>query len=182
MKLSDWTWIWEIEIRSYLSVWIAEVSIDTEFSTPDPYPKNFLYIHIQSLPVYFRNLYPISILIQGGHASPQICRKYSHLCFERRISKQNSVIRLKLNILVYTAEYWQYTLPKTVYTFFIFRVWGECHGTVTTPFRTLVCPIMVRVNTKTIHTVRHVYLTTMTVLLLWQTQRFIITLSPVPDL
>jgi len=26
------------------------------------------------------------------------------LCFERRFSKQNSVIRLKLNILVYTAE------------------------------------------------------------------------------
>jgi len=27
------------------------------------------------------------------------------LCFERRFSKQNSVIRLKLNILVYTAKY-----------------------------------------------------------------------------
>jgi len=27
------------------------------------------------------------------------------LCFERRFSKQNSVIRLNLNILVYTAEY-----------------------------------------------------------------------------
>ena len=39
------------------------------------------------------------------------------LCFERRFSKQNSVIRLKLSIFAYTAEYWQYTLPKTVYTF-----------------------------------------------------------------
>jgi len=26
-------------------------------------------------------------------------------CFERRFSKQNCVIRLKFNILVYTAEY-----------------------------------------------------------------------------
>ena len=55
------------------------------------------------------------------------------LCFERRFSKQNSAIRPKFNILVYTAEYWQYTLPNTVYTFFIFRVWGEGHGTVATP-------------------------------------------------
>jgi len=60
------------------------------------------------------------------------------LCFDRRFYKQNSVIRLKLNILVYTAEYWQYTLSKTVYTFFIFRVWGEGHGTGATPLRTLV--------------------------------------------
>jgi len=55
------------------------------------------------------------------------------LCFERCFSKQNSVIRLKLNILEYTAEYWQYTLPKTVYKFFIFRVWGEGHGTLAIP-------------------------------------------------
>jgi len=34
---------------------------------------------------------------------------------------------------------------------------------------------MARVSTKTIHTVRHVYLTTMTVLLMWQTQHFILT-------
>jgi len=52
------------------------------------------------------------------------------LCFETRIFKQSSVIRLKLKILVHTAEYWQYTLPNTVYTFFIFRVWGKGHGTV----------------------------------------------------
>jgi len=36
------------------------------------------------------------------------------------------------------------------------------------------CPIMARVNTKTIYTVRHVYLTTMTVLLMLQTQHFIL--------
>jgi len=30
---------------------------------------------------------------------PQIFRTYSHLCFERRYHKQNSVIRLKPNIL-----------------------------------------------------------------------------------
>ena len=33
---------------------------------------------------------------------------------------------------------------------------------------------MARVNTKTIYTVRHVYLTTMTVLLMLQTQHFIL--------
>jgi len=60
------------------------------------------------------------------------------LCFEGRFSKQNSAIRLQLNILVYTAEYWQYPLPKTVYTFFTLRVWGEGHGTVATSLRTLV--------------------------------------------
>jgi len=37
---------------------------------------------------------------------------------------------------------------------------------------------MARVNAKTIHKVRHVYLTTMTVLLMWQTQGFILTVSP----
>jgi len=39
---------------------------------------------------------------QGGAKEPcllKIFRKYSHLCFERRFSKQNSVIRLKSNIL-----------------------------------------------------------------------------------
>jgi len=30
------------------------------------------------------------------------------LCFERRFCKHNSVIRLKLNIFVYTAEYCLY--------------------------------------------------------------------------
>jgi len=34
-----------------------------------------------------------------GHVSPQIFKAYSHLCFERRYHKQNSVIRLKSNIL-----------------------------------------------------------------------------------
>ena len=34
-----------------------------------------------------------------GTMPPQIFRKYSHLCFERRFSKQNNVIRLKSNIL-----------------------------------------------------------------------------------
>jgi len=48
---------------------------------------------------------------------PKFVENIVILCFERRFSKQNSVIRLKLNILVHTAEYWQYTLPKTVYKF-----------------------------------------------------------------
>ena len=34
-----------------------------------------------------------------GPCPPNIFRKYSHLCFERPFSKQNSVIRLKSNIL-----------------------------------------------------------------------------------
>jgi len=37
------------------------------------------------------------------------------------------------------------------------------------------CLIMARVNAKTIHTVIHVYLTTMTVQLRWHTYRFILT-------
>jgi len=75
---------------------------------------------------------------KGAMPPPKFVENIVILCFERRFSKQNSVIRLKLNSLVCTGEYWQYTLPKTVYTFFIFRVWGEGHGTVATPFRTLV--------------------------------------------
>jgi len=35
---------------------------------------------------------------------PKFVENIVILCFERRFSKQNSVIRLKLNILVYTAE------------------------------------------------------------------------------
>ena len=69
---------------------------------------------------------------------PKFVENMVILCFESRFSKQNSVLHLKFNILVYTAEYWQYTLSKTVYTFFIFRVWGEGCGTVATPLRTLV--------------------------------------------
>jgi len=41
------------------------------------------------------------------------------------------------------------------------------------------CLIVARVNTKTIYTVRHVY---MTVLLMLQTQYFILTMSPPADL
>ena len=51
---------------------------------------------------------------------PKVLENRVILCFERRFSKQNSVIRLKLNILLYTAEFWQYTLLNTVYTFFYF--------------------------------------------------------------
>jgi len=41
---------------------------------------------------------------QRGH-SPKFLENTVILCFERSFSKQNSVIRLKLNILVNTAEY-----------------------------------------------------------------------------
>ena len=75
---------------------------------------------------------------KGAMPPPKFVENIVILCFERRFSKQNSVIRLKLSILVYTAEHWQYKRPKTVYTFFIFRVWGEGHGTVATPLHTLV--------------------------------------------
>jgi len=36
---------------------------------------------------------------------PKFVENIVILCFESRFSKQNSVIRLKLNIVVYTAEY-----------------------------------------------------------------------------
>ena len=42
---------------------------------------------------------------QSGHTPPKVLENIFILCFERRFSKQNSVFRLKLNILVYTAEY-----------------------------------------------------------------------------
>jgi len=44
---------------------------------------------------------------RGGQSchSPKFLENTVILCFERRFSKQNSVIRLKLNILVNTAEY-----------------------------------------------------------------------------
>jgi len=41
---------------------------------------------------------------------------------------------------------------------------------------------MARFNAKTICTVRHVYMTTMTVLIMLQTRRFILTVSPPADL
>jgi len=44
---------------------------------------------------------------RGGQTAmhpPKFVENIVILCFERRFSKQNSVIRLKLNILVYTAE------------------------------------------------------------------------------
>jgi len=39
-----------------------------------------------------------------GH-NPKFLENIVILCFERRFSKQNSVFRLKLNILAYTVEY-----------------------------------------------------------------------------
>jgi len=68
-----------------------------------------------------------------GPCPPNFLENLVILCFERRFSKQNSVIRLKFNILVihcriltvYTAEYCMY----------IFLVLGseEGHGTVAPP-------------------------------------------------
>jgi len=57
---------------------------------------------------------------KGVMPPPKFLENIVILCFETHFSKQNNVIRLKLNILVYTAEYWQYALPNTVYTFFYF--------------------------------------------------------------
>jgi len=55
-------------------------------------------------------------------------------------------------------------------------------GTTTTKTKGARSAIMARVNTKAIHTVRHIHLTIVAVLLMWQAQRFIITLSPLADL
>ena len=68
-----------------------------------------------------------------GPCPPKFLENIVILCFERRFSKQNSVIRLKLNILVYTAEYWQHTLPNTIYTFFLLLGFEGGHGTVPPP-------------------------------------------------
>ena len=45
---------------------------------------------------------------QGGKGpcTPQIFRKYSHLCFERCFSKQNSVIHLESNIFPQKKIFW----------------------------------------------------------------------------
>jgi len=43
--------------------------------------------------------------VKGAMPPPKFVENIVILCFERRFSKQNSVIRLKLNILVETAEY-----------------------------------------------------------------------------
>jgi len=42
---------------------------------------------------------------KGAMPLPKFLENIVILCFERHFSKQNSVIRLKLSILVYTAEY-----------------------------------------------------------------------------
>jgi len=41
----------------------------------------------------------------GAMPPPKFVENIAILCFERRFSKQNTAIRLKLNFLVYTAEY-----------------------------------------------------------------------------
>ena len=43
-------------------------------------------------------------MAKGAMPPPKFVENIVILCFKRRFSKQNSVIRLKLNILVYTAE------------------------------------------------------------------------------
>jgi len=46
---------------------------------------------------------------QGGrksHGSPKFLENIGILCFERRFSKQNSVIRLKSNILAPPKNFW----------------------------------------------------------------------------
>jgi len=38
----------------------------------------------------------------------------------------------------HVCEFWKHVLDITVFTFFIFRVRGGCHGTVASPLRALV--------------------------------------------
>jgi len=55
-----------------------------------------------------RNQWRMQKLSEGGqrcHAHPKFSENIVILCFERGVSNQNGVIRLKLNLLVYTAEY-----------------------------------------------------------------------------
>jgi len=85
---------------------------------------------------------------QTGHLPSQFWEISVILCCERRFSKQNSVIRLKFHILVYTAEYWQYTLRNTVYTFLF--LWSEGKAWHSVPrLRTLVvCPLLLSTTDK----------------------------------
>jgi len=53
---------------------------------------------------------------------PQFLENIVILCFERRFSKQNNAIRLKLNILVCTAEYCLYIF------LFLGSEGGPCHS------------------------------------------------------
>jgi len=73
--------------------------------------------NIQLLLCLNRNIYPwktytvaYAKISKGGpkRPLPKFLENVAILCFERRFSKQNSVNRLKLNILVYTAEYCLY--------------------------------------------------------------------------
>jgi len=53
-----------------------------------------------------------------GHAPGKFCK----------ITPKNTHFRV----------FWKQVLDNTVFTFFIFRVWGDGHGTVAFPLRTLV--------------------------------------------
>jgi len=44
-------------------------------------------------------------MAKGAMPPPKFVENMVILCFESRFSKQNSVLHLKFNILVYTAEY-----------------------------------------------------------------------------
>jgi len=78
--------------------------------------------------------------ISEGHESIGVARRSQRdhalkfleniviLCFERRFSKQNSVIHLNLNILVYTAEYWQYTVYTAEYCLYTLLFLGSEGG------------------------------------------------------
>ena len=79
---------------------------------------NNLVLHPVAYAENFRGGGPKHRRSQGakGAIPPKCLENIVILYFERRFSKKNSVIRLQLKI-------WD-TLPNTVYTFFIFGIWG----------------------------------------------------------
>ena len=136
---------------------------DIDFLAPDPYPKKFLNIHIQSLSENFRNLlsdihpYPNATLVKYETGSGY--RSTSGPSFFKTYSSITGTM-----ILIHDKCAADCT---ALHRNLVSRYHEKCNHCNQNEW----CPIMSRIIAKTIHTVRHVYLTALTVLLMWQTQR-----------
>jgi len=171
---------------------------DIDFLTPDPYPKRFLNIHIQSLSENFWNLvsdihpYPNATLAKyktnrPSTSGPLFLKTYSSIacnmtlihckCAAGWTTLGRNLVNLNLTLIKPKPHIWP-QVWKVLKKVNKNRYHEKCNYCNQNKW----CPIMTRFSMKTIHTVRQVYLTTMTVLLMWQTQRFVLTVSLPEDL
>jgi len=188
-----------IRLRYYL--WLEQAAVlptlqrwgDIDFLTPGPYPIIFLNIHIQSLSENLLNLksdihlYPNATLVNtkqtgSGYRSsrgPSFLKTYSSITCNKTLIHDKCAVGwtvLGRNLINLNP-----TLNKPKPHIWLQKV-GNFKKVNKNRYHEKCKPLQPKQMVPDYGKRRHVYLTTMTVLLMWQTQQFILTVSPPVDL